>query len=64
MKPNPTFDELIKGKQKLLKDFDIKWDDSIRSRALMEMEARPTADPEIILDRICRGYIDRRLGII
>lgn len=42
--------EIIKAKQRVFKDWGIKWDAAIEQQFQSEMAARPRADPEVILD--------------
>mgnify|MGYP006943187739 CR=1 FL=1 len=53
--------EIIKAKQRVFEDWGIKWDAAIEQKLQSEMEARPNADPEVILDRITHDIIQRRI---
>ena len=53
---------MLKAKMKLLEDFDIKWDDSITEKFVVQLQEKPNSDPQAILDQICRPYIMRRLS--
>jgi hypothetical protein len=55
------YKDIIRTKKKLFKDFFIPWDNTIEYKLEDAMKANPFADPEIILDRICRTYINRKL---
>lgn len=52
---------IIKAKQRVFKDWGIKWDAAIEQQFQSEMAARPRADPEVILDRITHDIIQRRI---
>lgn len=53
--------EIIKAKQRVFEDWGIKWDTAIKQKLQSEMDARPNADPEVILDRITHDIIQRRI---
>ena len=56
------YKNLVREKKAIFKDFYIPWDNEIERRLETEMNANPLADPEIILDRICRPYINKKLA--
>ena len=56
------YKDLIREKKQLFKDFYIPWRKKIEKDFATEMAARPNADPELILDRICRPYIHKKLA--
>ena len=53
--------EVIKAKQRVFKDWGIKWDAAIEQKFQKEMDARPRADPEVVLDRITHDIIAKRI---
>lgn len=53
--------DVIKAKQRVFEDWGIKWDTAIEQKLQSEMDARPNADPEVILDRITHDIIQRRI---
>lgn len=53
--------EIIKAKQRVFKDWGIKWDAAIEQKFQKEMAARPRADPEVVLDRITHDIIAKRI---
>lgn len=55
------YKDIIRIKKRLFKDFFIPWDNAIEYKLEDAMKANPFADPEIILDRICRTYINKKL---
>lgn len=55
------YKNLIREKKKLFKYFFIPWNEEIERKFATEMETYPNADPELVLDRICRPYIDKKL---
>lgn len=48
----------FKQKQEVFRDFLIPWPEEIESKYKREIKAHPGADPELILDRICRPYFE------
>lgn len=53
--------DVIKAKQRVFEDWGIKWDTAIEQKLQSEMDARPNADPEVILDRITHDIILHRI---
>lgn len=53
---------ILQAKKDLLADFMIPWDNSITDKFQTEMKRRPDADPQIVLDVICRPLIMQKLG--
>lgn len=53
--------DIIKAKQRVFEDWGIEWDAAIEQKFQSETDARPNADPEVILDRITHDIIRHRI---
>lgn len=56
------YKDLIREKKIVFQGFCIPWDVEIERRLEAEAKAKPDVDPQYILDRIARPYIDRKLA--
>ena len=48
---------LISDKKKIFNDLRIPWNSSIKDEFKKEMTAHPDQDPELVLSKICKPYM-------
>ena len=52
---------IINEKKQIFSDLCIPWDNRIEKEFNAEMSKRKVSDPDVLLDIICRKYIDRAM---
>lgn len=58
-KSDKSIKALIDYKMRLLYDFGVcgRYDEEMREKLMKAIEARPTVDPQVVLDSYCRPII-------